>query len=959
LFGQNKSPIPVLQNLAGPNYIIGDTCTGSVQIGTNSNYCTYLWMPNTGLSDPTIAMPIACPKQTTTYVLYVTDQDGNAYRDSVTVSLAVISSRLFRPLVLGGQEVFGEKGVMTFENLDNDDKDANFDNSDSYVEGGDNELVPWIITIKSTEINKIYIAADKGGEFVKIWTTSTKKNGTEYVIDTATNKGSIISLPKINNDYSDTFWIEGVRAHKNQYDTRLMAIIAADPNTVVDPFYHHDRTLQTFTIVGIQEIFWSGKGNGFDVDRSNLPIHTSDDLDEDIINFIPPITQPNLRSYRVFPDKRFVSLKESDKRRNIVYANIQLTPAPIEDIRIFVKTFDIDDPFSEPGITTANPEYFIDPNDLGKVGTYQGAENIIDNFDVHREKGFAKYDLNNDNRGIALLHQDDSTHYATQNKAGIFLKKKNNTFDVLNIGGDSASVIMKSGERNLQLGFVTSRQPGDNYRIVANMDSSCLYRLRNEDKYDKLDIVDPFTKKLIEKPSNYASDVLTIWRILHVENDAMDVSNADSLNRVTVFITDFTGTKASHAEKLSLSSNPQNYIEDTQDNTVNLSTSKDNGRFENGSLKIGHNSTTAYTISSKGVGSIIKGNENTKLINKIGKTFNLVGTVATGNMSFIIKQNTGGNLAGTVAEITKNGNSFEWTLVGVNLANISIGDMLHIAGHEEGVQIINIIGTKLQTKDLLIPVLLDDDDDYTMNNSNLIDLSFTARTYEKVYLLVEEMTPPPNSGLTKEDINNTNLPFKQNASTFNSDEPIYYTNTLKKNHVENSINFSLESRDFWKVNVAKVWQSEYIWDNDFDNEPNGLKGITFYEPGYDDRIYSGTHYCMVFQEQIREFYQNNTARQESITAAHEIGHQFGLNHGLDFKNKGGAYTIAYAIPEGGCTNGVGITKAALDACMANGQMQLMVGGTNLLTPADLINRHKNYIRSRFESPGGFYTNRHF
>lgn len=48
---------------------------------------SYLWQPSTGLSDTTIANPIATPPSTTTYVVIVSDQIGCSNSDTVTVAV--------------------------------------------------------------------------------------------------------------------------------------------------------------------------------------------------------------------------------------------------------------------------------------------------------------------------------------------------------------------------------------------------------------------------------------------------------------------------------------------------------------------------------------------------------------------------------------------------------------------------------------------------------------------------------------------------------------------------------------------------------------------------------------------------------------------------------------------------------------------------------------------------------
>jgi len=77
-------------------------------------------------------------------------------------------------------------------------------------------------------------------------------------------------------------------------------------------------------------------------------------------------------------------------------------------------------------------------------------------------------------------------------------------------------------------------QPGDNFRVAASPDSVLLTLLSNHDKNqgpdnaDKLRIVHAgvaptgtWADREIHKADGYASDVLPVWRLLHVEVDSM------------------------------------------------------------------------------------------------------------------------------------------------------------------------------------------------------------------------------------------------------------------------------------------------------------------------------------------------------------------------------------------------------------------------------------------------------
>jgi len=65
---------PPLNITAGPDTVI---CAGECVQLFSSGGLTYTWSPATGLSNPNIADPVACPTQTTTYTLDVSGPSGN------------------------------------------------------------------------------------------------------------------------------------------------------------------------------------------------------------------------------------------------------------------------------------------------------------------------------------------------------------------------------------------------------------------------------------------------------------------------------------------------------------------------------------------------------------------------------------------------------------------------------------------------------------------------------------------------------------------------------------------------------------------------------------------------------------------------------------------------------------------------------------------------------------------
>ncbi|HRY33194.1 MAG TPA: right-handed parallel beta-helix repeat-containing protein [Bacteroidales bacterium] len=133
---------PDVEITLGSNTLLDGSLTG----GTPPY--TYLWSPANGLSDPSIPNPVASPGETTTYTLLVTDANGCAGTDEVTItvlpggggSVAGIlhyNNQLFTPLqgvevdaymgnVLMGSAQSSATGDFQFSNLPPGDYELDF-----------------------------------------------------------------------------------------------------------------------------------------------------------------------------------------------------------------------------------------------------------------------------------------------------------------------------------------------------------------------------------------------------------------------------------------------------------------------------------------------------------------------------------------------------------------------------------------------------------------------------------------------------------------------------------------------------------------------------------------------------------------------------------------------------------------------------------------------------------------
>ncbi|MBX2927700.1 MAG: hypothetical protein KF852_07700 [Saprospiraceae bacterium] len=99
---------PDVEICRGESVVIG--CPDEVQPPAGSFYC-YKWAPEEGLDDPSLPQPTASPQQTTTYTLYVTDNQGNVVAtDGVLVRVrplpeVEISADPSPPIIVNGVPV--------------------------------------------------------------------------------------------------------------------------------------------------------------------------------------------------------------------------------------------------------------------------------------------------------------------------------------------------------------------------------------------------------------------------------------------------------------------------------------------------------------------------------------------------------------------------------------------------------------------------------------------------------------------------------------------------------------------------------------------------------------------------------------------------------------------------------------------------------------------------------------
>ena len=120
-------------------------------------------------------------------------------------------------------------------------------------------------------------------------------------------------------------------------------------------------------------------------------------------------------------------------------------------------------------------------------------------------------------------------------------------------------------------------QPGDNYRVAASPERQFLLELVNDDKLQNLGantrernankqrIVTPgmvnandqasVAQAEIRKPQNYATDVLTTWRFVHVEVDSMGPVQGNTVTALAIPVNNGNGTSTVTIQHMQLEVN--------------------------------------------------------------------------------------------------------------------------------------------------------------------------------------------------------------------------------------------------------------------------------------------------------------------------------------------------------------------------------------------------------------------
>jgi len=365
--------------------------------------------------------------------------------------------------------------------------------------------------------------------------------------------------------------------------------------------------------------------------------------------------------------------------------------------------------------------------------------------------------------------------------------------------------------------FTVSMQPGNNYRAAASLYAA------DRDSTPQAD-ADANTPP----PRVTFSQMLTIWRKLHVETDTMDAVTG---NEISGPFTDIVGSGTSVTEVLGIG-----LLDDGSENRDDVPPG--NGRFENGTLTIGTipNTITIFPITGNGNSSVV---------------FSVTSIIG---LSFFARDNAFFNrstMSGTIAQITKSGGNFVWTLSitahSDTLINwpAFVGGTLDVGGGSNvGIVTFDPTVATLTTNALNIPCIVKDDDDDTLL-PKMPDTGQLASAYQPAYVV-----PAFDVG-----DNNPAVPFVLNVNATVADVMAAFDWDSR----------ALNAPDFWVAYLLEAYQHATGMDVDPDSE-GGVDGITTSMRG-GSLIYLEVH-------QMHEG-QANPIATEQDTVVHELSHVFG------------------------------------------------------------------------------------
>jgi hypothetical protein len=421
-----------------------------------------------------------------------------------------------------------------------------------------------------------------------------------------------------------------------------------------------------------------------------------------------------------------------------------------------------------------------------------------------------------------------------------------------------------------------SRQPGDNFRVAASCDAATLAALQVTNSTQAAYVTPTNSVPGFGAVEGALTDLLTVWRRLHIEVDSMGPVVSNNEARV---MNDFVGTGTSSTQIMVTAT-----LADGSPDLDGSAGTVGNGRFETGTVTLGNGPGATNILTS------ITGN-GTNRVTFTARSLVPVWFSARDSDIWPFTQWISGN----VTQIVRDGSSYVYTLDVMNINNGTtvdwfdyVGSWISVGG---GAQVpITLVGDlgasngTFRTASLNVPVNLVDDDVLTGDVPDP-DTSGISPIWAAAFI-----EPRFDTGY-----NTTNAAFQLNTTDDVNGAPVFPTPNVGSIYTQltNSGGSTNSIPEYWVVLVKNGYQTgsaplNGIWFP-YDNDPNredtwrGI-GIPWWEG------------ALLFEESIRDWIATPVVdgggggvdpdsagdsgrqmrRQEILN--HELGHVFSLWH---------------------------------------------------------------------------------